>query len=651
MATVRRWYIYLVCLVSLQAVTWAVIDLLRSLATVGSPPLLSVAFQLAVVIIGLPVFLIHWLLAQRAARDVDERASGVRRFYLYVTLASFAAPALGEVYGLIDTLLRRLLGFTEVSDFSVYGFTPLESVIRGLVALVVLGALWFYHQRVLAADVRTTELSDGAALLRRLYVMGFSAAGVGLTVASLISLLRWVLLRLGSPRLEFGEASVLSLVAPLATIVVALPLWLVFWGWAQRLFVGPSLFEHESALRKFYLYALVGVAVVTGVTNVTFIVAGLFRRLLDLPSQGDIREILPVIIGMGVLWVYHAAVLRDDAGRAVSAPRQAAVRRLYEYLVAAIGLTAFLIGLGGVFSVLFQSAASNGLGHGLREQLAWSAAALLVGLPVWLLPWRRAQLAAADPGATGVDERRSTLRRLYLYLFIFAATMTVLSSAVYLVYQLLSLLLGERFGSLFADLGQSLSFILIGVAVWVYHGLSIRGDNQRNRQGRASRLAAQRVAVVAGAEDPFSLALLAALRRALPELEPELIDPATPRNDEAHTALSARLAATGLIVGNWSVLAAVPAALEQAIRLSPARKLLVPARVDGYDWAGVDRWTEPALVGQVVHAVSRWADGEEIRPARQQSAASVAVIIAAVLLGLQVVIPLVSYGLSWMGSF
>jgi hypothetical protein len=317
------------------------------------------------------------------------------------------------------------------------------------------------------------------------------------------------------------------------------------------------------------------------------------------------------------------------------------VRRLYEYLVAAIGLAAFLIGLGGVISVLIQSGAGRLLGDGLREQLAWSTAALLAGLPVWLLPWRRAQLAAAAPGPAGVDERRSALRRLYLYLFIFAATMTVLSSAVYVVYRLLSLLFGARFGSLFVDLGQALAFILIGVAVWVYHGLTIRADNQRNRQARASKLAGQSVVVVSGNGDAFGPALVEALRRELPELAPGLIDAAAPVDESARTALNERLAAAGLIVGDWQALGgAALGGLRPAIEASPACKLLVPARHAGWDWAGVDRWTPPALVAQTVYAVSQWAEGEEIRPSRPQSAASLVLIIAGVLVAVFVVAPL-----------
>jgi hypothetical protein len=68
MSTVRRWYIYLVSAVSLQAVAWAIIVLLRNLLiTRLNPPSTLIAFPIAVILVGLPIFLAHWLWGQRLA--------------------------------------------------------------------------------------------------------------------------------------------------------------------------------------------------------------------------------------------------------------------------------------------------------------------------------------------------------------------------------------------------------------------------------------------------------------------------------------------------------------------------------------------------------------------------------------------------------
>ena len=64
MGNVRRWYVYLVCAVTIQAVTWAAMNLLRNLTIVSTEPT-AIAFQISVIIIGLPLYLAHWIWAQR----------------------------------------------------------------------------------------------------------------------------------------------------------------------------------------------------------------------------------------------------------------------------------------------------------------------------------------------------------------------------------------------------------------------------------------------------------------------------------------------------------------------------------------------------------------------------------------------------------
>ncbi len=82
MLTIRRLYLYLVSLISLTAVTWAVILLARLVVReqIGQGQILELASMLATIIVGLPIFLFHWLIAQRlAAKDPEERGSFIRR--------------------------------------------------------------------------------------------------------------------------------------------------------------------------------------------------------------------------------------------------------------------------------------------------------------------------------------------------------------------------------------------------------------------------------------------------------------------------------------------------------------------------------------------------------------------------------------------
>lgn len=635
MVTVRRWYIFLVCAVSLQSVTWAVITLLQDLLTSGGS-VAAIAFQIAVIVIGLPLFLVHWLWAgSLARRDLDERESALRRLYLYGMLAGFLGPMAVNAFDLITTLLGLAFGGRR-TDFGFFEFSPTEFIIRNLAAIAVLALLWFYHQRVTAGDAKAAPEVGNAATVRRLYTLGFSTAGVWATTLAVVNLLRWIMFQFGGA--TFGGPDIAGLTDEVARLAVGLPLWLVFWRWAQGLFAGPNEEERESALRKFYLYVTVFIAALTVITNATFILAGLFRRLLGLPSLGDIRGPLPIIIGMALLWAYHAFALRGDAALAGEAPRQAGVRRLYLYLVAAVGLATFLVGLSGDVSVFIRSVSGIRFGPDLKEQLSWFTAALIAGLPVWLWPWRLAQVGAVAAGPSGADERRSVVRKIYLYFYLFVATMTVLSSAVYIVFRLLSLVLGERGGgNLISDLGQAIAYSLIAIGVWFYHGFALRGDGQAGKREQTQRLASMRVAVVDVGEGNFGRAALDGLRRELPGLT---LDPIglTPTAATAMGGTQAnvlgQLAAAGLIVGPWNIAVAgeaVTAEVAAAVAASPARKLLVPTRANGWEWAGVDRWNADAIVRQTVRAVKQIVEDEEVKPARPLGAGAIIGIIVGVL--------------------
>jgi hypothetical protein len=97
----------------------------------------------------------------------------------------------------------------------------------------------------------------------------------------------------------------------------------------------------------------------------------------------------------------------------------------------------------------------------------------------------------------------------------------------------------------------------------------------------------------------------------------------------SQNTLAAQLAEAGLIVGPWNI-ALADGSVTGAISASPAPKLLVPVRVEGWEWAGVDRWSVEALVRQTVHAVKQIATGEEVKPARPLGVGAIIGIIIGV---------------------
>lgn len=473
------------------------------------------------------------------------------------------------------------------------------------------------------------------------------------TIYALIDLLRWIMVQFNIGTVISGYGSrPIDLTDVAARLVVYLPLWLIFWNRAQRLFAGTDAEEHESALRKFYLYATVFVAVLAVVTNATLLLTGFFRSMLGLAPQGELRDVLPGVIVLGAVWAYHAVVLRSDTLHVQEAPRQAGLRRLYRYLVAVVGLAAFLVGLSGDSSVLIRLLVEQSFGDTLREQLAWCTAALLIGLPVWLWPWRVMQQHALVAGAAGMGERQSGVRKAYLYFFLFVATLTVLSGLIYIVYRVVSLLLGEQEGgNLASDIAQAAAFAIIAAAVWIYHSLILRTDGQLNEREQAQRLAEMHVAVVDGGDGHFGSAVLDGLRRELPGLviAPIGLTPAAAlaMGQNAEMSLQQQLAEAALIIGATTIVLPgeklAPGQMA-ALLSSPAHKLLIPVRNEDWDWVGVERWSVEDGVRQTIHAVKQIVAGEDVKPIRPMSAATIiGRVIVVVLLLILLANPLLSF--------
>ncbi len=633
MFTPRRVYIFLVSGLSLNAVAWAAIALLRNLLVSGlDPEPVATAFQIAVLVIVLPVYVIHWIWAQRLARDsAEERQAVLRRAYLYGVMAAFLGPFVSNAHAFIRALLNVWAGETA-SNLSP-ALTPGAAMGFHLVALILLAMLWIYHQRVLAEERGPGPETGPFAVINRLYLLGFSAAGLTMATLAAIHLIRWLLLQFATQNL-IGTGLTVELNNEVARMAAGLPLWLLFWGRAQRLFQGPQQEERDSALRKLYLYGAVWVGALAVVANSTAILAGLFRRLLALPSLADARLPVPVIIGTAFLWAYHANVLREDAKQAGETPRQAGVRRLYLYLIAAIGLAAVLTGVSGILSVIIRSVESS-FGTALREQSAWFSAAALVGMPVWILPWRAVQQAAAEDSPAGADERRSIVRMIYLYFFLFIATAAAISGAVFIVFQLVSAVLGEDAPTL-SELGQPVAYILIAAGVWIYHGMLLTADRRLTLQEQTARINAQGISIVDLPGGSFGQALASELKTEFPELDLTPLILA----DGPGTVLSAGLPAdtvaalqnARLIVGPWTILSpAVSQETAAAVQKSSAQKLLAPTWDPDMTWIGLEQTLPERMVAEAVAAVTQFLEQGEMRPSRQLGVGGVLGVIAGIL--------------------
>ena len=63
----------------------------------------TLAQALSLILVGVPIFLVHWLWAQRvSAKDDEEKTASIRAIFLYGILLGTLIPAVQNLLALID---------------------------------------------------------------------------------------------------------------------------------------------------------------------------------------------------------------------------------------------------------------------------------------------------------------------------------------------------------------------------------------------------------------------------------------------------------------------------------------------------------------------------------------------------------------------
>ena len=276
---------------------------------------------------------------------------------------------------------------------------------------------------------------------------------------------------------------------PTATALVGLGVWLVHWVvLPARLPEDSRQQDGLSVLRSVYLFLALAFGVVGTLVGISQLLYYAVGRLLGVDRPGGVGGDLlqaaagPASIALvyGAAWAYQRHALGRQAAIFDESPRQAGIRRLYMYLVSLVALGALAFGLAGLLwtlvDVLFSPGAANG--DYWRERVALFATVSIVGLPVWVLHWR--------PHAPTPAEAHSLARRLYVYLSLIAAMLTLIGSLAGALYRLIGLGLGESFSSDIAtDLAHALGVACVGGVVAAYHWQVLRADARQMRPGDA----------------------------------------------------------------------------------------------------------------------------------------------------------------------
>jgi hypothetical protein len=598
---VRRLYQYAAAFLGLQLCATGLRGLLTQLleplfatAAIGaaSTDAFRLSLNIALLLVGLPLWALHWWLVQRAAHAHDEQHARLRRLYAYLTLGVAAIACLIGLSALLGALLGGLLW--SGADTRAAGSTG---------ALLVYGAIWLYHWRVFATDRNEVEVTGGSATLRRWYLTVVLSISLFALVLAAIGVVRELLL---ATQPAFGVSPGLRMRA--GELLAALLLWLPHQLWWRRLPREATPLradELRSALRQVYLglaVTITAVAALGGLAGLLYqaLLAG-FGGALWSALLNDQADAIATALVAAPLWLFHRAELAAEAHLSDMPARPAMARRLIGYLMAAIGLVALFFGLGGLLGTLIRMvAAPQTFGLGWREPLSMYAALALVALPVYATTAQATERLARGTAA----EERTLSRRIYLY----AALLFGIGASVTALVQLLRLALAAALGAatpnLAAELGGWAGYTLIGAALLAYYAWLVR------RAGKAKSTLGAGMTIVVLADEPLRAALLTALTHELPG--------AMVRSPDAGPTLD--------LTGADLLVAALGAALKEptagALRAFAGRRLLLATPAPGYELAGAR--SADAVVREAAHSARAVASERDAQPGAAQVSAPVA---------------------------
>jgi hypothetical protein len=293
--------------------------------------------------------------------------------------------------------------------------------------------------------------------------------------------------------------------------------------------------------------------------------------------------------------------LARSMGEVPDAPRRSGMRRVYAYILSAIGLGAAFIGLRMLLAFVVEaSLGGQAWGGTLRLSLTAALSTLGVGLPLWLLTWRPMQAEALSSDDAGDHARRSLVRRFYLYLALFASVIGGMTSAGILVYLLLNALLGGGAANVLQGSLKALETLALFILLGLYHGLTLRRDGETTGRALSEKHTAFPV-LIFDPGDGFGPAIIAALQKAAPHLPASLQAVDQPVADS--TAPSAVVLPSDVALDS-------PITVRMWLEKFSGPRLVVPRTMDKWTLVG----QPPRLpANQAAQTLRQMAEGQELR--------------------------------------
>jgi hypothetical protein len=434
--------------------------------------------------VALPVWLIHWFVAERAVRPGHpdaalERSAEARGLYFALVLGGLMIAMFGSATSLVEWAVLSAIGDEP-------GFADPAGRLGLLVAA---GVAWAYHVRVRGRDWRAGPIVGAGAFLPRAYVYIAAFAGLFVLLFGLVDLFGLV------ARVLFGDNQPavgasepwwsFALGSSVARVMVGAATWIGHWWYLGRLVGDPSgrgAAERRSRVRFGFFVAVLIVSAAATIGYLGQAIGDLLDAALgtlddDVAVLAELVAALVAATLFSIVWRTHAAWLTRAAAGA-DGPGTGSAGRLVAYPTAIVGLAFGAVAIARLIGLLLESLLGGNRviagGETTAAVLADFLAYALLGVAAWTWQWTGvARARAAHP----LDEGASTVRRAYLLIVLAVSVLAGIAALGVVLYRVFGTLFGVEIGvDVVTDLSTPIGTLAVAAVLAAYHGQLLRAD-------------------------------------------------------------------------------------------------------------------------------------------------------------------------------
>jgi len=585
----------------MQVIIWAVVNLLRTIfdTEVVASAVDWLAGGIAFVAVGVPIFLLHWSTVQRdAQRDEEEASSRIRALYLYATPLATGIPITYAVLAIFNRLIVTAMGLPVTSASLGGAQTNLDNLLAIAANLIVLIYFW----RVLQQDWKTNPNHENLMDFSRLHRYIWMVYGLGLLIFGVQLILRYIFYM---PQ-EFGRAAESGLATGLALIPVGLP---IFWkAWSVIQISLTIKVERISSLRLVVLFVLTLLGVGFSLSALGILLANGFRWLSQVENWKFLSFVdnnatqLAVLITMGMVWGYFRRELRMAIGDHGDILHQAGIRRIYNSILSFAGLVVSFLGLLLLLGTIIESLFDQSIGTN-AGMLSDALALLIIGLPLWLKYWQEVQQETLRNDEIGATARKSILRKVYLYLALFATVVGSMLSAGWWIYGILNALLDQMPSNFWMNFFQQLRIAVLFSIFLVYHLRVLREDGVETRQAKSKSQSDFSVLALQSDDSSIGNKLVEAIHHKFPDLPTSIIQVQPNMSVDVIPQSSLLLIPSSLATNP-------PEVLQMYLQDYTGKILVIPQEQENWHWLGMVNRDQKRLVQEAATAVQQLSENQ-----------------------------------------